>query len=299
MRALVISGGGSKGAFAGGVAQYLLERKKNKYDIFIGTSTGSLLIPHLALNKTEKIKEIFTSVNQRSIFNRLPFFVKFVNGGFHVSISHVNVFLNLIRGSKTFGESYNLRKLIRKSITVEEFEELKAGNKEIIITVSNLSKNAVEYKSLKDSDYTEFCDWIWISCNYLPFMSLVKKNDCDYGDGGFTNLVPIREAIIRGATEIDVIILNTEVNVQKKIISNNPFSLLINLFGTVLEQVKKKDIALGILASKHKHVTLNLFYTPTHLTDNALFFNKIEMHKWWQEGYDYALKKSEVMSDLK
>ena len=28
MRALVISGGGSKGAFAGGVAQYLLETKK-------------------------------------------------------------------------------------------------------------------------------------------------------------------------------------------------------------------------------------------------------------------------------
>jgi hypothetical protein len=63
-----------------------------------------------------------------------------VNGGFHVSISHINVLLNLIRGSKTFGESYNLRKLIRKSITVEEFEELKSGNKEIIITVSNLSK---------------------------------------------------------------------------------------------------------------------------------------------------------------
>jgi hypothetical protein len=51
-----------------------------------------------------------------------------VNGGFHVSISHINVLLNLIRGSKTFGD-YNLRKLIRKSITVEEFEELKSGNK--------------------------------------------------------------------------------------------------------------------------------------------------------------------------
>jgi hypothetical protein len=48
------------------------------------------------------------------------------------------------------------------------------------------------------------------------------------------------EAIVRGATVIDVIILNTEVNIQKKIISSNPFSLLINLFGTVLEQVKKR-----------------------------------------------------------
>ena len=44
MRALVISGGGSKGAFAGGVAQYLMEELKYKYDLFLGTSTGSLLI---------------------------------------------------------------------------------------------------------------------------------------------------------------------------------------------------------------------------------------------------------------
>jgi predicted patatin/cPLA2 family phospholipase len=299
MRALVISGGGSKGAFAGGVAQYLLEKENNKYDIFIGTSTGSLLISHLALNKIEKIKQIFTSVNQSSIFNRLPFFIKKRNGSFDVSINHFNVLLNLIRGSKTFGESYNLRKLILKSITVQEFEELKSGNKEIVIAVSNLSTNTAEYKALKDFDYIEFCDWIWISCNYLPFMSVVKKDNCDYGDGGFTNLVPIREAIMRGATIIDVIILHTEVNMDKKIISNNPFSLLINLFGTVLEQVKIKDIAIGALASKNKNVTLNLFYTPTHLTDNALFFNKLQMNKWWQEGYDYALNKSTIMSDLK
>jgi predicted patatin/cPLA2 family phospholipase len=30
MRALVISGGGSKGTFAGGVAQYLIEEKKSR-----------------------------------------------------------------------------------------------------------------------------------------------------------------------------------------------------------------------------------------------------------------------------
>ena len=49
--ALVISGGGSKCAFAGGVTQYLVEETKQQYDLFLGTSTGSLLVPHLALNK--------------------------------------------------------------------------------------------------------------------------------------------------------------------------------------------------------------------------------------------------------
>ena len=56
MRALVISGGGSKGAFAGGVAQYLVEDLKHNYEMLVGTSTGSLLITHLALNKVKKIK---------------------------------------------------------------------------------------------------------------------------------------------------------------------------------------------------------------------------------------------------
>jgi len=34
-KALVISGGGSKGAFAGGVAQYLMEENKRDYDILL------------------------------------------------------------------------------------------------------------------------------------------------------------------------------------------------------------------------------------------------------------------------
>ena len=56
MRALVISGGGSKGAFAGGVAEYLIDKMNNDYDIYIGTSTGSLLVTHLALKKTQILK---------------------------------------------------------------------------------------------------------------------------------------------------------------------------------------------------------------------------------------------------
>ena len=69
MKALVISGGGSKGAFAGGVAQYLIQEEGRKYDIFVGTSTGSLLISHLALGKLDKIKEIYSNVNQKLPFS--------------------------------------------------------------------------------------------------------------------------------------------------------------------------------------------------------------------------------------
>ena len=293
MRALVISGGGSKGAFAGGVAEYLLDKEKNNYDIFIGTSTGSLLVTHLALDKIEIIKKVYTSVTEENIFNRCPFKINNKNGVDVIKINHFNVFINFLRGSNTFGESFNLKKLIKKTITKEDFYQLKSGNKIVVVTVTNLSSNKVEYKAVSDFEYDDFCDWIWISCNYIPFMSLVIKNNSEYGDGGFTSLVPIREAIKRGATEIDAIILETEVHISPKFTGKNPFSLLVNLFGTLLEQVQKNDITIGKLTAINENVKLNLYYTPTQLTSNALVFNKIQMEKWWKQGYETAEKRNQ------
>jgi NTE family protein len=299
MKALVISGGGSKGAFAGGVAEYLIKDKKNQYDLFLGTSTGSLLIPHLALGNIEKIYGIYTNVNMKSIFNINPFYIKNTNGTNAVNINHFNVIRQFIRGRRTFGESKKLRKYIQSNFSRDEFKELQSKAVDVVITVTNISKNEAEYKSINECTYEDFCDWIWISSNYIPFMSLVNKDNCDYGDGGFASLVPIREAIQRGATEIDVVILETEVNTTKMEIGKNPFSLMIDIFRIALDQVEKHDIALGKLIASNKNVKLNLYYTPIKLTDNALIFDKNEMKKWWQQGYEYALNKSEFMSDNK
>ena len=291
MRALVISGGGSKGAFAGGVAQYLIEIEKNKYDIFIGTSTGSLLIPHLALGDIDKIYKIYTNVDMKKIFNVNPFVVKNKNGMDIVTINHVNVIWQFLKRKRTFGESKRLLKYIKKSFTVTDFEQLKALKTDILITVTNLSKNEAEYKSIHECTYDEFCEWIWISSNYIPFMSLVLKDGFDYGDGGFSSLVPIRQAIIRGATEIDVIVLETEKTIDKITIGKNPFSLLIDLFRIELDQIEKHDILLGILSAEDNNVKLNIYYTPINLTHNALIFNKKRMKEWWKSGYEYASNK--------
>jgi len=299
MRALVISGGGSKGAFAGGVAQYLLQEKGHQYELLLGTSTGSLLIPHLALGNVDKIYGIYTSVDMDKIFDINPFVIKNRKGVDIVTINHLNVILQFIKKRRTFGESHKLKKYIKDNFTISEFNQLKASRCNIVVTVTNLSKNEVEYKAIRDFEYDEYCEWIWISCNYIPFMSLVTKDGFEYGDGGFSSLVPIREAIKRGATIIDVVILETEVQLTPRVIGKNPFSLMVDLFATLLDQVEKHDITIGKLAANNKNVKLNLYYTPTQLTNNALIFNKIAMKKWWHEGYEYAKNKSEIMSDNK
>ncbi len=291
MRALVISGGGSKGAFAGGVAQYLIQEKQRNYDLFLGTSTGSLLIPHLAAGNIQKVYDIYTNVNQRTIFSINPFVVKKKEGREYVTINYFNMFWQFVRKRRTFGESKALRRNIRRNFSHQDFIELKSKVKDVVVTVSNLSKNRVEYKSIHDFEYDDFCDWIWISCNYIPFMSLAEKDGFEYADGGLGCVVPIREAIKRGATEVDAIILEAENMEYNKVLGRNPFSLMVNLFGFLLDQVEYHDIVEGKLAAMNKKVKLNVYYTPTKLTENSLVFNKKAMTEWWQQGYEYAKKK--------
>ncbi|MFM1878994.1 MAG: hypothetical protein RLZZ241_1860 [Bacteroidota bacterium] len=298
MRAMVISGGGSKGAFAGGVAQFLLQQNEQPYDLFLGTSTGSLLISHLALNKIEKIRQVYTSVNQQSIFSNCPFTIHRNHGIASIGINHWNVLRNFIRGSKTFGESHNLLKLIRNTLTQEEFKLLKNNSVDLIVTVANLSLNQVEYKSIQSFDYDDFCEWIWISCNYIPFMTLVRKNGCEYADGGLGCMVPIEEAIRRGAKEVDAIILHTEVTHVNRMPSKNAFSLLANMGSFMLDRIEQQNITIAKFAATHKGAIINFYYTPTVLTTNSLVFDKQEMSDWWKSGYLYAQGKTAHLSSL-
>ena len=299
-KALVISGGGSKGAFAGGVAQYLMKNKGKEYDLFLGTSTGSLMVPHLALGLLDELKELYTNVNQKSIFSNNPFKIKKNDGEKVISIRHLNTLWNFLNGRKTFGESKNLRSLIKRNIKREMYDKIREKNKEVVVTVSNLTTSQVEYKSIQECSYEDFCDWIWGSCNYIPFMSLLEKNNYQYADGGFGALVPIREAILRGATEIDAIILETELTQINKLPAKNPFSLLFNVFDFMLTHVEKHNIVIGKLAANNKNVKLNLYYTPTVLTTNSLVFDKKLMRKWWKSGFKYAKsKQKQDMSEFR
>ena len=54
MRALVISGGASKGAFAGGVLEHLIKERGKDYEILVGTSTGALIVPFAAIGKIHR-----------------------------------------------------------------------------------------------------------------------------------------------------------------------------------------------------------------------------------------------------
>lgn len=298
MRALVISGGGSKGAFGGGIAEFLIKECKHEYGIYIGSSAGSMLIPLLSIGEIEKLKGILTTVTQKDIFNNCPFIIKKDNGKFKTRINHFGIVKMFIQRKKTFGESINLKHLICKIITESDFNKMKLNKPEVIVTVSNLSYNQVEYKSVKECNYYDFCDWMWASANVVPFMSLVEKNGNEYGDGGMGNIVPIYEALMRGAREIDIILLKSQAKMTVKTPVRNALEVTVRAFDFMLNQIVSDDIIIDKLEGAQRKVKLNFFQPMEELTNNALIFDPEQMKDWWEQGFMFAKNHEPICKNL-
>lgn len=294
MRALVISGGGSKGAFAGGICEYLIRARGVRYGLFVGTSTGSLLIPLLSIGEISKIKRIYTSVTQSRIFSNCPFIISKNGDSYKTSINHWGIIKMFARGRKTFGDSSNLRDLIKEILTKKDFHRIRNHFVDVVVTVSNFSTNMVEYKAAKEYRYEDFVNWMWASSNFVPFMSLYEKEGQEYGDGGFADLVPISEAIRRGATEIDVIVLKSEKPRFSNKKARNAMQLTTRVFDFMLNQIANDDITIGKLVGAQSKVTLNFYHPPELLTENSLIFDPDLMRKWWQDGFDFGCKTNPV-----
>ena len=130
-------------------------------------------------------------------------------------------------------------------------------------------------------------------------MSLARKGGCEYADGGFGSVVPIEEAINRGATHVDVIVLETEVTHYNRMPSKNPFSLLTNMFAFMVDRIEKQNIRIGKFSAVHNDTIINLYYTPTVLTTNSLIFDKEKMTQWWESGFQYAKQKNIEINEIK
>jgi predicted patatin/cPLA2 family phospholipase len=290
MKALVISGGGAKGAWAGGLIEYLSKEKGMEWDIHVGSSTGALLVPCIAVKAWDEIKRSYTTSGQYDIFSNCPFIIRKKDDQFIASFNHFRIVLQFLQGRKTFGESKNLMNLIKKTFTPDHWEKMKESSKYIIVAVSNLTHNVIEYKYARDCSYEDFIEWVWISCNLVPFMSLAVKDGCEYADGGFGNPIPIQEAINLGAKEIDVVVLQPRHRSLITPASSNAFQLLMKTFNFMQYQLARDDLNVGMTESRYTGNKIRLIHTPEELTDNSFIFDPEQMAGWWKMGYEHARK---------
>lgn len=290
MKALVVSGGGSKGAFGGGVSQYLIEEQNKDYDIYIGSSTGSLLVPLLSIKKLDKLKEAYTNVTQKDIFKINPFKIKKnKNGSTKVAIDYINIIYNVFfRKKRSFGDASNLKTLIEKFLTERDYNITKENKKEVLICTTNMTLAKTEFKSNIDYGWKDYVEWMVSSATVPPFMEPITKGGYDYSDGGILENAPIQEAINRGATEVDVIILKKENHELNKERIRNPFHYIIRTVDIMMSEISRDDLRLRNLKIKDESVTLNIYHTPRTLTNNSLIFDKKTMSGWWDEGFGMA-----------
>lgn len=227
-RALVISGGGSKGAFAVGVIKKLFNQyPKLTFDIYVGTSTGSLIVPFVALNKIAALEKIFTTQKTENIIlqNRLG-----------DRINNTSIF-----------DSSPLWQLLTENYTDNIYSDLLATNKKLFLTTVCLqsaklivftndktpaSSENYDTNTLINGDH--FRKAVLASSSEPVFMPPVKVNkyieneinkEFQFIDGGVKEHAGIRIAIDNGATEIFTIILSS----NEKIVEYNEYTDLLSI----------------------------------------------------------------------
>lgn len=206
--ALVISGGGSKGAFSVGVVKDLMKLYQLDFDVLVGTSTGALIVPLVALGELEKLEQLYTTVNDEQIL------VKYNIG------KRLNAHSIFTAGP--------LSDKIDALYTDDYFKRLQQSGKEIYLTTTCLqteelvvfttAQNPVEnsyYKIRKIVSADQFRRAVLASSSQPVFMPPVKVNKTVSGepfpehqfvDGGVREYAGLGIATDAGAGEIFTII---------------------------------------------------------------------------------------------
>lgn len=269
-KTLCISGGGAKGAFAIGI----IENRYNDYNKFIGTSTGSLICALLAIDKFDELKELYLNIKNEDVYDD-NFYRK--NG----KVKNWKIIKNIILNKPSIGTFNNLLKLIRKHYTPADHYKLQSSNKELIVTVTDLSTNLVEYKNARDYNWDEFTHWIWSSALAYPFTNIYNNLDV-YADGGFSVPLPIVYAV-KNSSIIDCIVLDTEDKLEE-FNTDNIIKGVGRITNVLLRSLRIRDIKYANYLAKENNIIITYFYTPYKLTSNSMYFDNKLMKEWYKLG---------------
>jgi predicted acylesterase/phospholipase RssA len=180
MRALVLSGGGAKGAFEAGVCLELAAAGRD-YDLIVGVSTGALAAVVLGQDTFAEAAE------------RLRAHYQAIRGP--SDVYHSRSLWGKIRGGL-----YSPAPLRKKIET-----EVARGKWQRQVAVGVVDMRSGEFKTVGPDDPC-FVDYVLASCSFPPYFPPVKIWGRPYMDGGLRNIAPLATAIQAGASYVDMIL---------------------------------------------------------------------------------------------
>lgn len=182
--ALVLSGGGAKGAFEVGAEKYAREVKGYTWDVIAGVSVGALNGAMLAMHKYDRLFEIWNTVSNDKVYT----------GGFGVW-SALKIWL---RGARSFYGNGPLQKMIAQEVEPDKFK--------VDLRIGAVSLQSGEYVIYKPGDpnvaeailASTVMPIIWTPVDVPPtYYSMV--------DGGVRNASPLGDVLDADPEEIVVI----------------------------------------------------------------------------------------------
>ena len=205
-RALVISGGGAKGAYAVGALQHIVGQHGLKFDLAAGTSTGGLIVPLILADELDLLTHVYSNVETKDILKPRR------------NISRVF-------RSTSLHKVDPLARQIDHAVTQERVDRLLGDpTKELFITTVNLQTQKTVYFHTSNSARTSSPDTELVRIRdrdtmlravlatacipfFMPPVNIPKGSNQQYLDGGVRDVTPLQIALDNGATEIYVIIM--------------------------------------------------------------------------------------------
>jgi NTE family protein len=181
--ALVLSGGGAKGAFQYMAEKYAREEKGYHWDLIAGVSVGALNAVMLAMEKYDRLDEIWKGISNEQVYT----------GGFNLW-----AIIRLLFGAKSVLGNDPLRRMIEAEYEPERINtELRIGA---------VSLQTGEYMVFTP-DFTNFVDAVLASTAIPLVWSPVQISPQyrDMVDGGVRNISPLGDVLDTDPDEIVVI----------------------------------------------------------------------------------------------
>lgn len=207
--ALVISGGGAKGAFAVGVLKFMHRHTTVAFDLISGTSTGALISPLAATRQFDLLETIYSTITTGDILKK---------GNVVTQVRQENHLFN----------TEPLLKLVRKYVTGNVYNQIVSSQMDYFNCSVSLQSGRVIHYSIRDVDVfrnhpyyevrriksLEDLQWsIMASANQPVFTPPIIVNPAESRDmcvdGGVKEMIPVNVALEGGATEVWVIDNNT------------------------------------------------------------------------------------------
>lgn len=189
MKALVLSGGGSKGSYQIGVLEKWIEDDCLDYQLFVGTSVGAINSAYLAQAAPSGLRETYALL--RDLW-------------WNLSPSQVYEKWCLGELAALWKPSVYCAAPLRQLITdyLSYHSLAKSGRKLRVVACS--WKTGQKIVATEESD--DLDRWVYASASQPVFFDPAVIDGELYTDGGLRDIAPVGEAIKLGATEIDVIV---------------------------------------------------------------------------------------------